>query len=245
MTNEQFYNQLYCFKSSYSTKNYTGKIINDKGGWGKLLRNEFEIGSLSIVHLEGGQKPKDIFWNEILSPFCVSSEIKELFIKNEVTGIQFIPVEVKTKSGDKSDSNYFAVTISGRADSINYFRSKVVFETSPSGKLVPEFKGLFFDEKSWDGSDFFMTREDKYGHYTAEIFVTQKVKDLFIANKIKQVEFDSFNNHLTPCSNIFRLNQREFNRRIKRKVRKSTPTIWLIKKKLYSLFRINNKYDLL
>jgi hypothetical protein len=44
---------------------------------------------------------------------------------------------------------------------------------------------LFFEEDSWDGSDFFM-EERKSGW----VFVTRRVVDFFRRNKIRNVQFE-------------------------------------------------------
>jgi hypothetical protein len=46
-------------------------------------------------------------------------------------------------------------------------------------------RGFYFDEDSWDGSDFFMEERP-----TDWIFVTRRVVDLFRLNKIRNVQFE-------------------------------------------------------
>lgn len=52
----------------------------------------------------------------------------------------------------------------------------------PAGSF-PILKGLYFDERSWDGSDIFRPSDD-----TAWIFITNRVKNVLSA-KTKNIRF--------------------------------------------------------
>jgi hypothetical protein len=60
-------------------------------------------------------------------------------------------------------------------------------EDLPGGKF-PVLRGFYFDEDSWDGSDFFMETR-----YTGFIFVTERVVQVFRANKFRNICFERLN----------------------------------------------------
>jgi hypothetical protein len=245
MTNNNFYDNFYSFNDSYSTKNYRGKLELDFKDWVKVLRCEINTEQLDIRHLEGGKSPNTFFWNGVLSPFCINQDLKEIFEENNITGVNYIPAIVKNKTGDIINEKYYAVCINGRIDAIDYFRSEIIFEESPSGMIVPKFKGLYFNESSWDGTDFIMERPDKFGHFTARIYVSKKVKNLFANNNISFVKFKPFEECTTNAGNIIR-DSDDFMQKIRHKIKKATPKKWLIQKALDKKLKKNTiKWDLL
>ncbi len=91
-------------------------------------------------------------------------------------------MEVSDRKGNRLiDYHGFAVT--SYAGERDLSRSPVVVTyTSPDGRTSTAYKGLYFDGKKWDGSDFFRV-DNGY------IIVTQSVRDSFIKAKIRNVEF--------------------------------------------------------
>ncbi|MEZ4843271.1 MAG: hypothetical protein R3A43_03355 [Bacteroidia bacterium] len=245
MTYNTFFDNFFTFDDTYSTKNYKGKVELDARDWVKALRCELELTQLSIQHAEGAKSPNAFFWNGVLSPFCINEELKMLFEDNNITGVKYIPANVKDKNGELMSGKYFAVCIQGRIGPIDYFRSEVIFKESPSGMIVPQFKGEYFNESSWDGSDFVMTRPDEFGHITASIYTSRKVRDLFKKHKISFVKFTSLPTSTTDSDNILR-DSDEFMRKLKAKIMKATPKKWLIQKAIDKTIKKDSiKWDLL
>jgi hypothetical protein len=201
MTHADFFSNFYVVEDPVSTKNYRGKIINQFEKNGNLLRNEYKVSHLDIKHMEGSSEPGILFWNSVTEPFCISQSLLDILQQNKITGWSTIPVKVLTKSGGNTIDNFFALTVTGRADPINYLQTDIVFKQFPGGQF-PHFKGIYFVPESWDGSDIFMERTDSDGKSSAFIYVTKKFVDTFKKNKVKNIRFVNFNDYLTDCEMI-------------------------------------------
>jgi hypothetical protein len=78
--------------------------------------------------------------------------------------------------GGKRIPGYVGLVITGRCDPADYTKSEIVLRRYPRG-LFPSFRGRYFVETSWDGSDLFMERADSSGSTTAWIYLTDRVRD--------------------------------------------------------------------
>lgn len=78
---------------------------------------------------------------------------------------------------------YFGFAVTGRGGESKRDRSEVVTKPPPvpGGKPYQVYKGLYFDESQWDGSDIFLV--------DAKIVVTKAVRDAFKQSKISNVLF--------------------------------------------------------
>ena len=220
MTDPNFFSNFFVVEDPASKKAFRGHITNDIGDFGRLLRTEHLISHLDIENLEGGNEPGDLFWNRVTEPICVNQKVIDLFKENNLTGWTTIPTTVKSKAGKLILDNYFALTVHGRTDVIDYLKTSIVFKQMPGGKY-PYFQGLYFDPKSWDGSDIFMTREDVNGKYTAFIYVTKKFVDTFKKNKITNIKFVNFNDYELDCFIIQNGATKELRKKIDDKIRKA------------------------
>jgi hypothetical protein len=201
MIHSDFFSNFYVVEDPVSTKNYRGNIINEFEKFGDLLRNDYSVSHLDINHMEGSNEPGILFWNSVTEPFCISQTLVDILQQNKITGWSTIPAKVLTKLGSHTINNYFALTVTGRADSIDYLQTDIVFKQFPGGQF-PHFKGLSFVPESWDGSDIFMERPDSDGKSSAFIYVTKKFVDTFKKNKVKNISFVNFNDYLTDCEMI-------------------------------------------
>jgi len=222
MTHADFFSNFFVVKDPASKKNYRGQIVNEFNEFGKLLRAGYNVDHLDIKYLEGSSEPSNLFWNMVTETFCVNKTLVDLLQNANISGWTGISTTVLTKSGNKSIDNYFAVTVNGRANSIDYLRTDIIFEQLPGGQF-PFFKGLFFDPESWDGSDIFMTRFDnnRKSKYTAFIYVTKKFVDTFKKNKVTNIRFVNFNDYTTDCEIIKSGATELFKRAIDEKVEKA------------------------
>lgn len=93
------------------------------------------------------------------------------------------PVEVYGKEGEFF-SDYSGLSLTGRCGHIDGSRSEQRPKEYPGG-LFPAWAGLYFDERSWDGSDFFMTSDPKGWK-----LVTEEVVRAFRKAKVKGASFE-------------------------------------------------------
>ena len=116
----------------------------------------------------------------------ISERIFNLLVKNEFTGWKTYPVEVYKKNGEAIEK-YFGLSIIGKCGQIDDSRSEEYIKERNTPKGITrtnKLRGYYFDETTWDGSDFFCP--EKTGH----IFVTQAVKKIFEEAKITNVVFE-------------------------------------------------------
>lgn len=144
------------------------------------------------LHLHGymGSQPMDFLWSGGIPIVCISEAIAELLKAHQVTGWSTYPVEVYDKQGNILPS-YLGFAVTGKVGKRETSLSKIVdapiYKGSTKTKKV--YQGFFFNQSSWDGSDFCVVE----GTYF--IVVTQIVYDIFKASKVNNVK-------LTPLRDV-------------------------------------------
>ena len=103
--------------------------------------------------------------------FLISQRLKDLLERNGITGWKTYPVEVYGLKGELLEG-YYGFTVTGRGG--------LIIHRDSERKQKP-----ICSTQQWDGSDFFRAKPGRY------IIVTQRVKDLFLENKITTPEFDT------------------------------------------------------
>lgn len=107
----------------------------------------------------------------------------DLLRENKFTGWSTYPVEVYGRKGEYLP-DYYGFAITSDAGKIDKSRSPIITKPPyvPGGKPPRVYKGVFFDERKWDGSDFFRL-------FASFIIVTRSVRDAFKRAKISNVRF--------------------------------------------------------
>ena len=107
---------------------------------------------LPIRWQEGRQKPGQVIWPSILG-LVVRDDVIAVLEKQGFTGWSTYPVELRGKDGSPIDG-YNGIAVTGRCGPIDDEQCIPYWREYPAG-LFAEWRGLFFDPMSWDGSDFF------------------------------------------------------------------------------------------
>lgn len=165
------FDRLFCIRSSGGSREFIAGL--DLGDADPLAVTR---GTAEVTHARGrwamgSAKPAEIVWTTSVFPVLLSPALVDALRRAGISGWASYPVELRGKKGVELGT-YHGLVIRGRCGPIDKSRSSIAPSTSPTGPgwVV---KGLFFDERSWDGSDIFMP-EDK----TAFVFFTEKAKDL-------------------------------------------------------------------
>jgi hypothetical protein len=80
--------------------------------------------------------------------------------------------------------DYKLLVVTGRAGGIQNDRSSKLWKMPPPGGNPYEaWKGIYFDENSWDGSDMFCLGE------TAHIVVVERLKQALTREGVTNIEF--------------------------------------------------------
>jgi hypothetical protein len=145
---------------------------------GKLLRASHV---LQLRAYMGGQAT-DFLWTGLPPLVCISDRVIGLLRGRKFTGWNVYPVEVYDRRGECLPG-YFGFAVTGPRLKRDRSRSEIITKPppTPTGKSYQVYKGLYFDEKAWDGSDFFLVG--------GSIVVTQSVRDVCKKAKISNVRF--------------------------------------------------------
>ena len=109
--------------------------------------------------------------NGAIGLYLVSKELKEKFENSEITGIEYIPVEIETKSGTRH-GDYYAMPIIGRAKAADRKAAVPKYIEAEPQNMWRDV-GYFFPLDSWDGSDIFYLEGS-----TSVIIVSEKAKEI-------------------------------------------------------------------
>lgn len=130
-----------------------------------------------------GGSPTEVLWAGLTPIVCVSQRIVDLLLQNRFTGWATYPVEVYDRKGVYLPG-YYGLAVKSHAGEQDFSRSQIV--TKPpltyAGRTYDVYKGTYFDESKWDGSDIFRVQH-------ATKIVTKKVQQVFKRAKITNVRF--------------------------------------------------------
>lgn len=135
---------------------------------------------LSLGAYMGGEAT-DFLWSGFVSLVCISSRVAELLTENKVIGWTTYPVEVHNRKGVLLP-DYYGFAVTGSECERDRSRSEIIDKPPPTpmGKGYQVYKGLYFYEQQWDGSDMFWI-------HNSGIVVTKRVCDLLKKNNISNV----------------------------------------------------------
>ena len=109
----------------------------------------------------GGRQPTDMIWTRIAAPVLVNDRVIGLLEALGARGWNTYRIELVGRDGDKV-SGYRGLSVHGRCGGIDNSRSVKVMKRYPGG-VFPEWRGLFFDPETWDGSELFMPAGRRVG----------------------------------------------------------------------------------
>ena len=129
-----------------------------------------------------GENAEDVLWTQLVWPVCVSGRLIRLLKRDEVSGWSTYKVEIFDPKG-KQLPDYHGFAVTGAECNGDYSRSAVVTKPPPAprGRSYDVYKGLYFDEDQWDGSDMFWVDGVRV--------VVDRVKSLFEQHKVANVRF--------------------------------------------------------
>lgn len=129
----------------------------------------------------GGQAT-DFLWCGLSAIRVVSERLVTLLQEHAFTGWATYPVEVYGRKGEALPG-YYGFSVTGRGGERDRSRSQIITKPppAPGGQSYQVYKGLYFDESGWDGSDIFLV--------WGGIVVTRPVREAFKRAKIINVRF--------------------------------------------------------
>ena len=139
-----------------------------------------------------GKRYDDVLGIGYPSLYLVSDRFREVLEKNNFTGWKCFPVRLFTKKGEEV-TGYQGFSVTGRAGSVDWGKSEIVYTDTPNGIQEANYKGVHVDLEQWDGCDIFIP--DKW----FGIVMTRKVREALLAAKITNIRFENMAERLVPC----------------------------------------------
>lgn len=132
----------------------------------------------------GGKNAHDFILAGFSFIYLISNKVKNILLENGFTGWREQKVEIYTKY-KKQITGYSGLAVVGRCGPIlNELSVKKEVDPPVSfGNSYEAYLGLYFDEKTWDGSDIF-SPEGKHN-----IFVTEELKHILMKNNVSNIDF--------------------------------------------------------
>ena len=129
----------------------------------------------------GGRKiPSDVIFAGV-EVIAIHERVRRLLLEHGFTGWKTYPVHVLGPEQEGYE-DYHGLAITGRCGPLEYTRS-IPFQKQMSGGVFTYWRGEYFDEATWDGSDLFVPEG------TAVILVVEEVKQAFVRAKVRNVRF--------------------------------------------------------
>jgi hypothetical protein len=127
----------------------------------------------------------DMLWSGQAQIMVVSSRLVDLLKAEHATGWSTYPLTLLDKRG-KRVPGYCGLAVTGASGPIEWKRSERVLKPPavPRGKGRWVRRGAWFDEESWDGSDFFFPGE------TMHLMVSDRIVRAMKRAKLKGIEFE-------------------------------------------------------
>ena len=148
-----------------------------------LLNGSFVPNDPLRLRVYQGSLDTDLLWSGLISILCISARAFNLLKVNHTSGWDTYPVDL---IDDKTEftGKYYGFSVKGKEYVRDKSRSEVIVKKpkTPNGRPRAVYKGLYFDDLNWDGSDIFLIKQNG-------IAVTEKVREIFTVNKVSNVKF--------------------------------------------------------
>lgn len=162
---------------------YRGYIDATDDEESALLRGDWLPGQpLSIKWHCGRGEPLDFACGGPSWIVYISQRIQRLLVEEQLTGWSTYPIALHNKAGNICDG-YAGLSITGRCGPQDDQRGVLIPGQEVDTKF-PLYRGIYFDEATWDGSDFFYLGKSVGGFY-----VTDAVRLAFERHEIKVFDF--------------------------------------------------------
>lgn len=152
--------EIFVLRIGLSDRYFRASLINDKPYLSSKEINNLKRGNLILpvpvsYRYSGGETvPDDFIWTD--NCFLISERTKKTFEDFNLTGWKTYPIKLYDKKGNLING-YYGFAITGKVGPVDYTRSKIIAKPSMVlGKPNIVKIGIYFDENSWDGSDFFI-----------------------------------------------------------------------------------------
>lgn len=160
----------------------SGDGVNDIGDAFRLVSGEYYAISFPVrFEQRSGKIFRDVLDTSRATLFLISDWMKTVLESNNLTGWKCFPITLFDKKGNEIQG-YNGLSVKGRCGPIDFSKSEVVYKrVVPEGPITKYYKGKFIGLDEWDGSDFFLPKNN-YG-----TIVTRRAAEVIKSNKLTNV----------------------------------------------------------
>lgn len=132
----------------------------------------------------GGVTLRDLVCTGYAGMYVLSDRVIDILHAGRFTGWTTYPVEVYGKSGERIDG-YHGFAVTGRCGRVLWSKGKKERRPAPvpGGQAYDVWVGMYFAERSWDGSDIFMPKATTYA------IVVEAVMQALTRAKVTNIKF--------------------------------------------------------
>lgn len=136
------------------------------------------------IQYSSGRVLADFIWVPLVP--IVHVRVIDILRRARITGWTTFPVDVRGSAGEKI-SDYVGFGVTGRCEhvTVDAAHSELIYKQRGQHK-IPYYRGIYFPQESWDGSDFFTGSTDE----TAFILATETVNELIRRECVKNCRLD-------------------------------------------------------
>ena len=175
------FDKIFSIYSSGSTREFIADIELGNADSTNVLRGIETLKQAQARWAMGGKKPGQFIFTRYVSVMMLGTDLLSSLQEAGISGWSTYPVELFGKQGEPLGT-YHGLIVHGRCGAMDDSRSVQTTKEFPGG-VFPIWRGLYFDEGSWDGSDIFMPSDE-----TRWVFFTARAKRIFTAC-VKTVQF--------------------------------------------------------
>jgi len=176
------FERFFCLDEPGDAAAYRGRLSISVDDAFASTRGEIIPRSVRVDWAMGGVTPSDFVFATTVAAVIVSDRVVGVLTSHGFRGWGVYPLRMFTRNGTEV-LGYSGLSVVGRCGPIDNSRSEKFMKRMPGGTF-PRWRGLRFDETSWDGSDFFIPRGKG-----ATIFVVDAVKNALEEARIRNVDF--------------------------------------------------------
>ena len=180
------FEQLFLANSSGGRREFVAKFLDpdERKLFRELTRGEVDVDRvIHFRHHMGGATPTDVVWVGG-KPMVVSNGCLDALQQSGVTGWKSLPALIRDKKKQVHE-NYHVLCVTGRCGEIDNDRAVPVDVQFPA-RVSRQYKGLYFYEGSWDGSDIFCFSGPRKPTF---MYMTQAAKNVFVEHEFKCIDF--------------------------------------------------------
>ncbi len=142
-----------------------------------------------------GQQLLHVVWVSLCP--LISTQVATVLRSGGLTGWETFPVRVFDRRGEPIPG-YEGLSVTGRSRSVWINKEDVLWIENYRGAVVPFWKGLAFDKKSWDGSDLFRATDGR----TDYVLISSRAHKALTGAGITNIRMEPVCDVLTHASGV-------------------------------------------